>query len=55
MLEALVEGKACYARLYSYSRLTKGKPLTALGCHQGGSSFLRPQYPSAGFLGGTAA
>ena len=40
-LEALAIGKACCARLYSYSRFKKKEPLSlialALGSHQKGS------------------
>ena len=36
-LEALEVGKACYARLHSYSRLKKREPLIVLGSHQKGS------------------
>ena len=53
MLEALAVGKACYARLYSYSREgifdSPGIP-----SHQGWGvgvffvKFLHPQYPTAG-------
>ena len=35
-LEALAVDKACYARLYSNSRLKHREPLLALGSHQGG-------------------
>ena len=38
-LEALAVGKACPARLYSYSRLKKREPLIALGSHQGVLNF----------------
>ena len=34
--EALVVGKACYERLYSYFRLKKREPLIASGSHHGG-------------------
>ena len=39
-LDALAIGKACCARLYSYSRMKKREPLIALGSHQGCSLFL---------------
>ena len=35
-LEVLAVGKACYAWLYSYSRLRKRKPLIAQGTNQEG-------------------
>ena len=34
MLEALVVGKACHVRLYSYSRFKKTEPLIALDSHR---------------------
>ena len=36
LLEALAVGNACYARLYSYSRLKKREGLIALDSHHGG-------------------
>ena len=62
-LEALAKGKACYATLYSCSRLRKWEPLIALYCSHkgrgrvcvcvggGGDKIMRPQYPTAGFKG----
>ena len=39
--------EVCYAKLYSYSRLKK-RNLDRPGLPRGCSSFLRPQYPTAG-------
>jgi hypothetical protein len=48
-LQALAVGKAYYTRLYSYSRFIKGDTLIALdSLPPGGSSFLHPQYRTAG-------
>ena len=54
MPEALAVGKACYARLYSSSRLNKREPLTALGSYQeegegGGGLSASIVSPTAGF------
>ena len=38
-IEAVAVGKACCARLYSYSRLRKSDALIALGSHQGVLNF----------------
>ena len=38
-LETLAVGKACCARIYSYSRLKQREPLIAVGSHQGGLNF----------------
>ena len=47
-LEALAVGKACSARLYSYSRLKKRDPLIALGSHQGGNNLCIRSTPLRG-------
>ena len=53
-LEALAAGKACCARLYSYSRFIKRKPLITLGSHQGVLNFcihstpLREEFDKSG-------
>ena len=51
-LQALAAaGKACYARLYSYSRLEKWEPFLALVSHPGGGLIsVSAQYRTAGFI-----
>ena len=46
--EALAVGKACCARLYSYSRLKKREPLIALGSNQGGFLISASAVPHCG-------
>ena len=48
-LEALAIAKACYERLYSYSRYNNKtrEPLAAPGSHQGGSYFLLEKKPGS--------